>query len=37
LSKYSKKDFQIVIGFGHSTFITLQSMFVPTNMVLKRY
>jgi len=31
-----RKDFQ-VIAFGHSAFITSQSLFVPTNMVLKRY
>jgi len=38
LSKYTRKDFQIIIAFafGHSAFITSQSMFVPTNTVLKR-
>jgi len=33
----SLSDFQIIIDFGHSTFITSQLMFVPTNMVLKRH
>jgi len=33
----SLSNFQIIIAFGHSAFITSQSMFVPTNMVLKRY
>jgi len=28
---------QVITGFGHSTFITLQLLFVPTNVVLKRY
>jgi len=32
-----KNIFQVILAFGHSTFITLQSLFVPTNMVLKRY
>jgi len=36
LSKHTSKDFQI-IAFGHSTFITSQSMFVLRKMVLKRY
>jgi len=35
-SKYIKK-FQVIIAFGHSAFITTQSLFVPMNMVLKRY
>jgi len=30
------KDLQIIIAFGHSAFITSQSMLVPTNVVLKR-
>jgi len=37
LSKHTRKDFQIIIAFGHSAFITSQSIFVPMNMVLKRY
>jgi len=32
-----KKDFQFLTAFGHSTFITSQSMLVLGNMVLKRY
>jgi len=32
-----KKDFQVIIAFGHSTFITSQLLFVPMNMVLKWY
>jgi len=27
----------MIIAFGHSAFITSQSIFVPMNMVLKRY
>jgi len=27
----------MIIAFGHSAFLTSQSMFVPTNIVLKRY
>jgi len=30
-------NFKIIIAFGHSAFITSQSMFAPMNMVLKRY
>jgi len=37
LLKHTRKDFQVTIAFGHSTFITSQSMFVHTNMMLKRY
>ena len=37
LSKHTRKDFQTVIAFGLSAIITSQLMFVPTNMVLKRY
>jgi len=37
LSKHTRKDFQIIIAFGHSAFITSQSMFVLRNTVLKRY
>jgi len=37
LSKHTRKDFQVIIAFGHSAFITSKSIFVPTNMVLKRY
>jgi len=37
LSKHTVKEFQIIIAFGHSAFITSQSFFVPTNTVLKRY
>jgi len=37
LSKHTRKDFQIITAFGHSAFITSQSMFVLRNMVLKRY
>jgi len=37
LSKHTRKYFPIIIAFGHSAFITSQSMFVPMNMVLKRY
>jgi len=37
LSKHTRKDFQIIIAFGHSTFITSLSMFVLRSMVLKRY
>jgi len=33
----SLSNLQVIIGFGHSEFITSQSMFFPTNMVLKRY
>jgi len=29
--------FQVIIAFGHGAFITVQSLFVLTNMVLKRY
>jgi len=36
LSKHPK-DFQVIIAFGHSSFITSQSLFVTTNVVLKRY
>jgi len=36
LSKHTRKDFQIIVAFGHSAFITSQLMFVPTNTVLKR-
>jgi len=31
------KDFQVIIAFDHSAFVTSQLLFVPTNMVLKRY
>jgi len=34
VSNHTRKDFQIIIAFGHSAFITSQSMCVPTNMVL---
>jgi len=37
LSQHTRKDFQVIIAFGHSAFVTSQSLFVPTNMVLKRY
>jgi len=37
LSKHTKKDFQIITVFEHSAFIVSQSMFVPTNMMPKRY
>jgi len=37
LSEHRKKYFPIIIAFGHSAFITSQSMFVPANMVLQRY
>jgi len=37
LSKHTRKYFQIIIAFGHSAFITSQLIFVPTNMVVKRY
>jgi len=36
LSKHIRKYFQVVIAFRHSTFITSQSIFLPTNMGLKR-
>jgi len=36
-SQHTRKDFQIIIAFGHSAFITSQLMFVLRNMVLKRY
>jgi len=31
-----RKDSQVVITFSHSSFVTSQSLFDPTNMVLKR-
>jgi len=34
--KHTRKDFQIIIAFDHSAFITSQSMLVLGNMVLKR-
>jgi len=37
LSKHTRKDFQIIIAFGHSTFVTSQSIFFLRNKVLKRY
>jgi len=37
LSKHTRKDFQVAIAFGQSAFIASQSLFVPTNIVLKRY
>ena len=37
LSKHTRKDFQVITYFGCSVFITSQALFVPTNMVLKRY
>jgi len=37
LSKHKRKDFQVIIAFGHSAFITSQLLFVSMNMVLKRY
>jgi len=37
LSKHTRKDFKIIIAFGHSALITSQLMFVLRNMVLKRY
>jgi len=37
LSKHTRKDFYVIITFGHGVFITSQSLFVPTNIVLKRY
>jgi len=37
LSKHLRKNFQIIIVFGHSAFITSQSLFVPMNTALKRY
>jgi len=37
LSKHTRKDFQIIIVFGHSAFIKSQSTFVSMNVVLKRY
>jgi len=33
----TQKNFQLIIAFGHSAFITSQSLFVPTNIVLQRY
>ena len=36
LSKHTK-DFQVIVAFGHSSFITSQSLFVTTNVLLKRY
>ena len=35
--KTHKKKFQVITDFGHSAFITSQSLFVPTNVVLKIY
>jgi len=32
-----EKKFQVIIALSHSAFITSQSLFGPTNMVLKRY
>jgi len=29
-------DFQVITAFGHSAFITSQSLFVPKNMVLNQ-
>jgi len=37
LSKDIRKNLQVIITFGHRAFITSQSLFVPMNMVLKRY
>jgi len=37
LTKHIRKIFQVIIVFWHSAFITSQWLFVPTNMVLKRY
>jgi len=37
LSKHTRKDFQVITAFSCSVFITSQSLFVPTNMVLKIY
>jgi len=37
LSKDTRKDFHVIIAFGHSTFIASQLLFVAMNMVLKRY
>jgi len=37
LSKHTRNDFQIIIAFGHSSFIISQSMVVLRNMVLKKY
>ena len=37
LSKYTRKDFQIINAFGHSIFIASQSIFILRNMVLKRH
>jgi len=36
-SKHTRKNFQVITGFGHSAFITSQLLFVPTNVVPKRY
>jgi len=33
----TQKNFQLIIAFRHSAFITSQSLFVPTNIVLQRY
>ena len=33
----TQKDFQVISAFGHSGFNTSQSLFVPTNVVLKWY
>jgi len=37
MSKQTRKYFEVIIAFGHSTFTTLQLLFPPTNMVLWRY
>jgi len=37
LSKNTRKYFEIIVAFGHTAFITSKLIFVPTNMVLKRY
>jgi len=37
LWSHCQNTFQVIIAFGHSTFIVSQSLCVPTNMVLKRY
>jgi len=37
LSKHTRKYFQVIVAFGHSAFITSQSLCVPMNVVLKSY
>jgi len=37
LYKHTRKDFQVITAFIHNALFTSQSLFVPTNVLLKRY